>query len=233
VDVLEPEPTATVPTERQPAGDVEVADDPDQWVGCMDDDPLLYTEEWKEASSSRRAEAALPFVTDEREFYRFPSRASSTDVVTGDSGKGASPSLPSFENGLVVYLDALTARVGGRRFTFVGAQSFIAGMALGAVEIARYDHRPEAAVVREMIARLVPTASGEVTFAMRSTWLAKGLLQQKRRFRAPILFQMVIELHEHARHRGREVSIAGGVCTPAPIWEALEAAVDRAARETA
>lgn len=224
LDDLDSEPEPTL--KSRVAGDFEMAGGREQLAMPMDDDPL-YTDDGAGASFLLDEEVALLSDADERKFYRFHPRPEPREgAVSGDSGSGASPSAPSFENGMMFFIEAVRVRLGGRATVLVGTQAFVGGLAVSAPTVHKFAGRSEAAVVRT-VSMLLPSASSvPITFVTTATWLAKSLLQPHRRIRAPIIFCLVMDLHERARRCDFDVFVAGGRTLPPSLRAAVLAAIE-------
>jgi hypothetical protein len=236
VDDSEPEPYVTLPVEVVDLLDgVAAADDVERCSMLVDDDSLYTALVDREDASSLlvEEEVALPLDADGLESYRFNSRPALTGGASGDPDGGASPSFAGLENGVTVFVHAVGARVGGQRLAVVGVQYRTGRAHPGTPQVAVYPHRPEVALTREMLKWLHVATSVPVAFAMEATWLSKGLLQRERRFGAPILFSLVLELHEKARGLEHPVFVVGGVEVPHALARAVHATIDDLQRQAA
>lgn len=148
-----------------------------------------------------------------------------------DPGAGASPPLPVLENEWVRFVHSVSTRIGDERVVLVGRCEVHRGMCRDvAVDVIR-KCRAEAALVRQLTAELRSSRSARVVLGVSTTWLGKSLLQPQRRFRAPLLFGHVLDLHACAR--GRDVVLICGIPAPEPLTTAMSARFDALVREHA
>lgn len=142
------------------------------------------------------------------------------------------PPLPvEFEN-RVVHMVAERLRGPDGPRCVVGFGVVAGGELIGKAVLRILPGRPESATVREMIS-IISGSSSEVAFAMSNPMLVKMLLQKHRRFRAPILYSLVCDLHAEARQLGVRVRIAGGVEPPLSLQRAVRQTVEDDARSRA
>jgi hypothetical protein len=135
------------------------------------------------------------------------------------------PPLPvEFEN-RVVHMVAERLRGPGGPRCIVGFGVVADGVLIGKAVLRILPGRPESATVRLMNS-IISGSSSEVAFAMSDPMLVKMLLQGHRRFRAPILYSLVCDLHARAREFGVVVRIAGGVEPPRSLRRAVCEAVE-------
>jgi hypothetical protein len=136
------------------------------------------------------------------------------------------PPLPvEFENTTVVHIVA--GRLPGPRGSgcVVGIGVVVAGVLIGQPMLRIVSGRPESAIVREMIS-IISGSSGDVAFAVSKPMIVKTLLQPHRRFRSPMLYTLMTDLHAQARRLGVSVRIAGGVDAPLSLRRAVRQAVE-------
>ena len=154
---------------------------------------------------------------------------------------GASPPRSDLENSSThVLVHAVSTWVGSERVVVVGRCDTRGGVCRRIrVRVVR-KCRAESALVRQLtteVRRCLPHAAsrnshqGPLVLGIAATWLPKALLQRKRRLRAPLLFGHVLDLHEAAR--GRDVVLVGGIGVPELLGDAINARIDRLAREAA
>ena len=148
-----------------------------------------------------------------------------------DPTDGASPPRSVFENTWVQLVHAVSVRVGGQRVAVVGRCEASRGVCRGVrVHVVRRC-RVEAALVRQLLREVRRSDPAPLVLGVTSTWLAKSLLQGRRRFRAPLLFGHILDLHAAAR--GRDVVLIGGLPMPEPLASAINARIDRLALDAA
>ena len=241
----EPGPTTSAPPVAQSTRSVEEAAHVDS-LTCME----TPSSSLELGTSDRGDEDALPPDADGFGTYRFITRSLETESswlrdldedhlapelhqdegALGDPTNGASPPWSVLEN--TIFIHAVHARVGRDRVVLVGTcQVAESGRSSRvAVRVAR-ERRTEPALVRELLDELSSTRDHRVVFGVEQTWLPKGLLQRHRRFRAPLLFGLLLELHQAAR--GREVLLVGGMELPAALRRAMGRTLDDLIRTAA
>jgi hypothetical protein len=136
-----------------------------------------------------------------------------------------------FENEQVTFVHAASVKVGGERVVVVGRCEVVRGICQHVnVQVVRRC-RAEAALVRQLTTELRSSRQASITLGMTPTWLVKSLLQPTRRFRAPLLFGHVLDLHESAR--GRSILLAAGLKPPEPLVTAMNSRLDELIRHAA
>ncbi len=244
-------PTVPVPT----SASSEVADG-GVFASLMEELSIDSGDSWVVGDSSHTVEEdASRSSAERRKSYRFDTLSlvdpdsyidpdskltnlESTILTTGgswgamsDPTDGASPPRSVFENAQVQFVHAASVRVGTERVVVVGRCEIVRGFCRNVdVHVVR-KCRAEAALVRQLTTEVRSSRQASITLVMTPTWLVKSLLQPKRRFRAPLLFGHVLELHESAR--GRSVVLAAGMETPEPLVTAMNARLDELLRQAA
>lgn len=130
-----------------------------------------------------------------------------------------------FENEPVAYVHTAVLRLGSGDVVLVG-RCDVTGQDVSGIRVRSVTRsRPEAALVRQMIAEVRSRPGQTVVLGLRDPWIAKTHLQLDRRFRAPLLYGRVLELHEVARLQ--EVTLVGGLPVPRRLRDAIGRARDR------
>jgi hypothetical protein len=131
------------------------------------------------------------------------------------------PPLPvDLENTLIVHIVAERLPAPGGPRSIVGFGVVDNGMLIGKPALRTVFGRRESAAVREM-SSMISVRPRHVIFAMNETWLAKALLKPHRRFRAPLLYTLVADLHERARAAHVAVTVVGGIPQPLALAHAV------------
>jgi hypothetical protein len=140
---------------------------------------------------------------------------------------GASPPAPDLENSLMTFVHTLRFISRRRSMVVVGVCKVVNGRAWRPCIQLVEDCRPEAALVHCLTSAIRRKSS--TVLGMESTWLTKALLQPHRRFRAPLLFGAVLELHQAARDK--DVQLVGGVPVPTHLLRAMRRRLDAQIRD--